>query len=328
MKLHRQSSRHTPCAVRPLCVESPQYTRLCRNIVAGIPCVPEARLGRHAGPKESSGFFKKPSLVRLYALQQRKAQWADGTRSVPATLADGTRSVPATMRRRRGVILLLVLIVIAMLALATGVFGQLMLTHHRAAQMASRQSQARTFAESGAEIARQFLNRLPEDQVADGGLYDNSQRFFDQIVAKDETPRDQGRFTVLAPKIEDTVIDGVRYGLQDESARINLATILNYDKSSGSVSADGDDAADNTNAHAMLMGLPAMTDAIADDILDWVDSERHNPRKQRCRKRLLQQPSTPLRTPQRLARFHRRALAGQRRNPGAALRLRCGEHGL
>ncbi len=167
---------------------------------------------------------------------------------------------------------MLVLVVVAMLALATGLFGQLMLSEHRGAQIASRQSQARAFAESGAEVALQFLNRLPEDQQTAGGVYDNSQRFFDQIVAKDASPRDQGRFTVLAPKINDTAIEGVRYGLQDESARINLAHILIYDKSSGSASADGDDTTDNTNAHAMLMGLPGMTDTIADNILDWVDS--------------------------------------------------------
>jgi type II secretory pathway component PulK/DNA uptake protein ComE-like DNA-binding protein len=181
-------------------------------------------------------------------------------------------------------ILLLVLVVVTMLALGSGLFGEWMLSEHRAAQIASRQSQARTFAESGAEVARQFLDRLPTDQQTAGGLYDNQQRFYDQIVAADETPRDQGRFTVLAPKIEDTDISGVRYGLQDESVRINLATILNYDKSSGSAasssgtatqnSGDGEvSVADNTNAHAMLMGLPGMTDAIADCILDWIDPD-------------------------------------------------------
>ena len=51
--------------------------------------------------------------------------------------------------RRRGVILLLVLVTVSLLALAIGYFAQLMLNEHRAAQTSSRQSQARTFAESG-----------------------------------------------------------------------------------------------------------------------------------------------------------------------------------
>src|SRR5271157_5478517 len=173
--------------------------------------------------------------------------------------------------RRRGVVLLLVLIVVTILALGTLSFAELMLNEHRAAQYNSRQSQVRTFAESGAEAARQFLDRIPDDQLTAGGLYDNSQRFYNQIVAADDSPRDQGRFTILAPKIEDTAISGVRYGLQDESTRINLATILHYDKSSGSAgsstgssaesSSDGDvSPADNTNAHAMLMGLPGRSE--------------------------------------------------------------------
>ncbi len=173
---------------------------------------------------------------------------------------------------RRGVVLLLVLIVVTMLALGSFGFAELMLNEHRAAQTASRQSQARAFAESGAEVARQFLDRDPDDIQTAGGLYDNAQRFSSQVVADDDSPRDRGRFTILAPKIDDTAVAGVRYGLQDESAKINLATILTYDQSSGS--SDGNDtSADNTYSHTILMGLPGMTDDVADAILDWVDAD-------------------------------------------------------
>ena len=156
-----------------------------------------------------------------------------------------------------------------------------MLNEHRAAQTASRQSQARTFAESGAEVARQFLDRHPDDQQTAGGLYDNSQRFSNQLVADDDSPRDQR--PIHHPCAEDRrhrQSTGVRYGLQDESAKINLATILNYDQSSGSASTRWRrHRADNTNAHAMLMGLPGMTDDMADAILDWIDAD-DTPREQ------------------------------------------------
>ncbi len=187
-----------------------------------------------------------------------------------------------------------------MLTLSTGFFASLMLNEHRAAQNASRQSQARAFAESGAEVARQFLDRTDDDQQSAGGLYDNPQRFYNQIVADDDTPRDQGRFTVLAPKIDDTAIEGARYGLQDESARINLATILNYDKSSGSASSDGDDAADNTNAHAMLMGLPGMTDAAADCHSRLDRRRRHDTRERR--KRAISTPASTTAIPPAMPR--------------------------
>ena len=104
---------------------------------------------------------------------------------------------------------MLVLIVVTMLALGSLGFAELMLNEHRAALTASRQSQARALAEAGREVARQFLDRYPDDIQTAGGLYDNPQRFSSQIVADDASPRDQGRFTILAPKIDDTVIAGV-----------------------------------------------------------------------------------------------------------------------
>ena len=99
------------------------------------------------------------------------------------------------------------------------------------------------------------------------------QRFSSQLVADDDSPRDRGRFTIVAPKIDDTAVTGARYGLQDESAKINLATILNLRSIQRSPAMADDSAADNTNAHAILMGLPGMTDDTADAILDWIDAD-------------------------------------------------------
>ncbi len=185
-------------------------------------------------------------------------------------------------RPRRGVVLLLVLIVVTMLALGSLGFAELMLNEHRAAKTSSRQSQARAFAESGAELARQFLDRTTDDQKTAGGLYDNAQRFSSQLAADDNSPRDRGRFTLIAPRYENSTVTGTRYGLQDESSRINLATILNYDKSSGSSRGPGGGAGSSgttSKAKTILMGLPGMTDAIADAILDWIDAD-DTPREQ------------------------------------------------
>ncbi len=141
---------------------------------------------------------------------------------------------------RRGIVLVLVLVVVAMLAMACLGFTELMLNERKAAQMAARQSQTRTLAQSGVELARQFLDRDPTDQTAAGGLYDNSQRFNGVVIADDTSPRDRGCCSVIAPRFGDQTIVGVRYGLQDESARINLATILQFDKqSAGGASQSG-----------------------------------------------------------------------------------------
>jgi DNA uptake protein ComE-like DNA-binding protein len=171
---------------------------------------------------------------------------------------------------RRGLILPLVLVVIAVLTLATLGFAELMPNERRAATTSSRQAQARSFAESGAEVAAQFLNREPSDQTQAGGIYDNSSRFCDQLVADEASPLDRGRFSVVAPKSDGVNASGSRYGLQDESTKINVATILNYDHSSGSAGAN-EPQQGNTWSHIMLMGLPGMTDDVADNILYWVD---------------------------------------------------------
>jgi DNA uptake protein ComE-like DNA-binding protein len=209
--------------------------------------------------------------------------------------------------RRHGVVLLLVLVVVTMLTLGSLVFADLMLGEHRAAQAFARKEQARCFAKSGAELARQFLDRTADDQLSDGGLYDNSQRFANQLVANDDSARQRGRFTIIAPKIEDTGFNGVRNGLQDESAKINLAALLNWDKpsgisssagaggtptsgsastsgatsTSGSGASSGDESgqADESVAKTMLMGLPNMTADVADAILDYIDTD-DNPRDQ------------------------------------------------
>ena len=55
-----------------------------------------------------------------------------------------------------------------------------------------------------------------------------------------------------------------------------MAAILNYDRSSGSAGGS-EPVAGNTYAHVMLMGLPGMTDDVADAILDWIDAD-DNPR--------------------------------------------------
>jgi len=164
-------------------------------------------------------------------------------------------------RRRRGIVLLLVLVVVTMLAFATISFCNLMLSERRAAQTSGRQARARALAQSGAEVARQFLDRDPQSQLDAGGIYDNSRRFANVLVADDVTPQERGYFTIVAPKMDNNTIAGVRYGLQDESMRINLNTLLDMEKSS------------KGSAKAALMALPSMTDEISDAILDWLDAD-------------------------------------------------------
>jgi type II secretory pathway component PulK len=164
-------------------------------------------------------------------------------------------------RRPAGMVLVFVLVMIVILGLAVFGVAERMLLERKAAMRLGRRAQARASAESGVEMARQFLDRQPGEQDGAGGSYDNPQLFRDILVADDALPRDRGRFTLVAPRVQDGASATIRFGLEDESTRINLRTILSMDQATAG------------NAKNMLMGLPGMTDSIADAILDWIDAD-------------------------------------------------------
>jgi DNA uptake protein ComE-like DNA-binding protein len=86
--------------------------------------------------------------------------------------------------------------------------------------------------------------------------------FQGMLVSDDPLAAFRGRFTVLAPDLTtDGYYGGIRYGLENESSRLNLNTVLLADSS-------GEDG-----ARKVLMTLPGMTESIADAILDWLDAD-------------------------------------------------------
>ncbi|MEX2142843.1 MAG: hypothetical protein WD894_26540 [Pirellulales bacterium] len=158
-------------------------------------------------------------------------------------------------------VLPLVLIVIALLSLAAYTFAELMLTEFRAAIVNQQQAQTRTLAETGAEFLQDFLKETDEYQLQLGGRYNNPSYFQAVLAADGELARERGRFSVLSANINYGDLAGVRYGVEDESARINLNTILMAD------------SAQSNGGRTLLMGLPGMTEDVADAILDWIDTD-------------------------------------------------------
>jgi len=244
-----------------------------------------------------------------------------------------------------GMVLVLVLIVIALLALAGYTFSELMLTEHQAVMVQARAIQARALTDSGVALAEQFLTLEPQALDDAGGVYDNPTRFQAVLVTDDGTPRGRGRFSVLAPLTEEGegAATGIRFGLEDESARLNLNALLYLEEqaqnleslaggaaqsagdvegtggatggtsggtggtgsgsgqtgasggqsgsafggsgsnqTSGSGNSDASDQGGSSSestgsqdnvARELLMGLPGMTEDIADAILDWIDED-------------------------------------------------------
>lgn len=164
--------------------------------------------------------------------------------------------------RSAGMVLILVLVVVALLSLAALSFSQWMLAEREAAELAVRQSQAQALADSGIEMARLYLALDSADQNEAGGWYENPDYFRARVIRDDTDPRYRGRFTVVSPAVDDLGLrQGIRFGLEDESTKLNLNTLLL-----------ADEYAEN-GARQILLALPGMTEEIADAILDWIDPD-------------------------------------------------------
>ncbi len=209
---------------------------------------------------------RRPSISRKIAATLRIAGAARTRVAAPFAASPATRSVAANARtnarrplHRRASVLLLVLVVVAMLALGTNTYLQLMQTEHRAVRRHGRQLQSLRLAESGVEYLKTFIVKTPAQLVTLGGLVNNASYLKAQIADDQARDVDRGRFTLLAPAQLNGLYAGVRYGVENESAKLNLHTLL----------AEGLES----EARNRLMMLPSMTVEIADAILDWIDPD-------------------------------------------------------
>lgn len=159
---------------------------------------------------------------------------------------------------RRGSALVVVLVVVVLLTLGIATFTETMITEREATVMSGREAQARAFAQSGIEYAAAILG-VPDDATA-SNLYHNPTAFAGKLQMQGGTPRSTGRFAIIAPVETDPSSASVRFGLMDESGKLNVNAIVNLEL-------------DEVQQRDMLMNLPGMTEAIADSILDYVDAD-------------------------------------------------------
>lgn len=171
-----------------------------------------------------------------------------------------SKAFPA--RARRGLLLIVVLVVIALLTLSTYTFTDMMLAQRASVDLANRRDQADALAGSGVDFVRWYLMQDEAAREELGGSYDNPTLFQAQPILIGQSPSGRGNFTIIAPALDEYgVLAGTRYGLQDESTRLNLNTVLLAD----SLIENG--------GRTLLMTLPGMTEDIADAILDWMDPD-------------------------------------------------------
>lgn len=165
-----------------------------------------------------------------------------------------------TMRRRKGVVLLAVLIVLVLLSLAAYQYSDLMTAEFKASDNYHKAAQARSFADSGISYAAALLSNADNfTGTLNSNPFDNEESFKDVSVGADDAgPR--GFFTLIAPTDPNSPDSStnVRYGVIDETGKININAMMKLDPS-------------GQQLFNMLMKLPNMTDDIANSIVYWAD---------------------------------------------------------
>lgn len=169
--------------------------------------------------------------------------------------------------RRRAVVLLAVLIVVVLLSLAAYQYSEFMTAEYHAADSSARASQARAAAESGIWFTAALLSNADNMASLTGNQYDNSSTFQDVPIGDggggEDASRRQMKFSIISVRDQSDPLfttQPYRYGVVDESSKINLNALMQIDPS-------------GNTASQMLMTLPNMTQDIANCILDWIDPD-------------------------------------------------------
>ncbi len=166
--------------------------------------------------------------------------------------------------RRPGYVLLAVVMVIVVLALVAYRFADAMGSEQAVAHRAGEAAQAKAFAISGIHYAMGMLSdpASMSNELGDNP-YDNYSAFANIPISNDG-PRGGGRFAIVnvaeneGGSASDKFI--LKYGVTDESGKINLNTMMRIDSSGEAL-------------RAMLILLPNMSEDVADAIVDWLDGD-------------------------------------------------------
>ncbi len=154
----------------------------------------------------------------------------------------------------------MVLVVVSVLTLGAYTFSEIMLSESEATAMFGRQAESRGFAYSGIEQVCAVLG-YPESE-ADYNVYHNPPRYQASMLRPSDNARGRGYFSIVAPVESDSTATNVRFGLIDESGRLNVnqLPLLAEELELSEI-----------ETRDMLMFIPNMTPDAADAILDWVD---------------------------------------------------------
>jgi hypothetical protein len=168
------------------------------------------------------------------------------------------------------VILLVMLVIVSMITLGVYTYSETMLTEHEAASMYERRAASRAFVDSGIEYVAALLGQ--QTALGESNYYHNP-ALFQGVVLRNSTNNAAGvgRFTIVAPNEQASSGLAVRCGLMNESSKINLNQIFELEFPPDYLD---EYALEKEDAQReLLMGLPGMTQEVADAILDYIDDD-------------------------------------------------------
>ena len=145
---------------------------------------------------------------------------------------------PPTNYPRRGSMLVVVLVVIALLTLGAYTFSETMISESQATGVFGREVQARASADSGIELAVAVLGTPPVDAIYEN-VHHDPQRFGGVTIREADNPRGRSRFSLVVPNESDVTGSTIRQGLIDESSKLNLNTLVSAAKSQSGSAASG-----------------------------------------------------------------------------------------
>lgn len=175
--------------------------------------------------------------------------------------------------QRRGLVLVAVLIVIAMLSQSAYEFAHWVGVEAEMTTLAARQTQARYLAESGVALVESMtiLERLGREVPPPGNIAELFEAITvtaaeDQQLSASATEKEVvGRFSVFvaAPVPEESTTTAfgqpsLRWGTETESARLHLNHWA---------------AVDPVRLEAVLLEFPGATKELVDSVLDWLDAD-------------------------------------------------------
>ncbi len=161
---------------------------------------------------------------------------------------------------RHGSVLLVVLVVIALLALGAYSFSELMVSESHATGVFGREAQARACADSGIELAAAVLGR-PTDDGSFENVFHDPQHYGGVTLREANSPRGRARFSLIAPNESDPSGTTLRFGLIDESSKLNLNALVASEKkqqsSSTSTTSTATSGTTSTGANSSSSGTSA-----------------------------------------------------------------------